>query len=120
MPTATWPPSLPTYVLEQGYSEQLEDQTIETAVEAGIAKIRRRYTAPVRRFQVAVQMTQDQAAVFEDFFLNTLQAGSQPFDWRHPRTGLLTRFRFRKPTPTVSVVGGSIVRYQMALESIPI
>lgn len=117
--TPTWPPSLPDFVLEQGYSEQLEDQTIESSVEAGLAKIRRRFTAPVRRFQMTLQMDEAQAATFEGFFLNTLQGGSLPFDWRHPRTGAATRFRFRKPVPSITVVGGITVRVQMVLEAIP-
>ena len=119
MTTATWPPGLPEYVLEQGYSESLEDQTIESQVEAGLAKIRRRFTAPVRRFQLTLQLDETQAALFEAFFLDTLQGGSLPFDWRHPRTGIATRFRFRKPVPSFTVVGGINVRVQMVLEAIP-
>lgn len=119
MTTATWPPTLPDYVLEQGYSEQLEDQTIESTVEAGLAKVRRRFTAPVRRFQITLQLDSAQAATFETFFLDTLQGGSLPFDWRHPRTGAATRFRFRKPVPSYTVVGGIDVRVQMVIEAIP-
>lgn len=119
MTTATWPTGLPEFVLEQGYQENLEDQTIESTVESGLAKIRRRYTAPVRRFQVVVQMDTEQASLFEAFFLDTLQGGSLPFDWRHPRTGAATRFRFRKPVPSISVIGGEYVRIQMAIEAIP-
>lgn len=119
MTTATWPPGLPDYVLEQGYSEQLEDQTIESTVEAGLAKVRRRFTAPVRRFQVSLQMDAAQAAIFEAFFLDTLQGGSLPFEWRHPRTGAATRFRFRKPVPSITVFGGIDVRVQMVIEAIP-
>lgn len=119
MTTATWPPSLPTYVLEQGYQENLEDQTIETSVEAGLAKVRRRYTASIRKFQMSVQMDEDQAEVFEIFFRDTLQGGSLPFEWRHPRTGVATTFRFRKPVPQFTVVGGAYVRVTMTLEAIP-
>lgn len=119
MTVATWPPSLPEYVLEQGYGEALEDQTVESTVEAGIAKVRRRFTAPVRRFAVVMQFDTSQAITFENFYLNTLQAGSLPFDWRHPRTGAALRFRFRKPVPQYSVIGGEYVRVQMVLESIP-
>lgn len=116
----TWPVTLPQYVLEAGYQEQMEDQTIESQVDAGPAKVRRRFTASVRRFQVVVQMTPAEADIFEDFFLNTLQGGSLSFDWVHPRTRVAKVFRFRKPAPQISVSGsGEIVRYTMTLEALP-
>lgn len=119
MTISTWPPTLPDYVLEQGYSEDLEDQTVESQMDAGLAKVRRRFTARVRRFQLTIQMDAEQAETFEAFFHDTLAGGSLPFDWRHPRTGLSTRFRFRKPVPKLTPVGGEYVRASFAVESIP-
>lgn len=116
----TWPIGLPQYVLEAGYQETLEDQTIESEMDAGPAKIRRRFTTATRRFQVTVQMTPSEAAIFEDFYLNTLQGGALSFDWVHPRTRLAKAFRFRKPPPQVFVAGsGQIVRFSFVLESMP-
>lgn len=116
----TWPIGLPQYVLEAGYSEQLEDQTIETQMEAGPAKIRRRFTTAFRQFRVSVQMTSDQATIFENFYLDTLAGGSLTFDWVHPRTRVSKTFRFRKPSPTIQAIGGgAVVRVSMSLETLP-
>lgn len=116
---ATWPTSLPQYVLEQGYQESLEDQTIETAMDAGPPKVRRRFTTSVRKLTVQVQMDADQAAIFEDFYLNTCAGGSLPFEWVHPRTRAARTFRFRKPVPAVSVAAaGQIIRYTINLETV--
>lgn len=115
-----WPTTLPQYVLEAGYQESIEDQTTETPMESGPAKVRRRFTVAFRRFTVTVQMDPTQAAVFEAFFLVTLAAGSLPFTWVHPRTRVAKTFRFRKPAPSISVGGsGQIIRYTMTLEAMP-
>lgn len=115
----TWPASLPQYVLEQGYGENLEDQSMETQMDSGPAKIRRRFTTSTRRFQVVVQMTPEEADIFETFYLNTVSGGSVPFDWVHPRTRVAKTFRFRKPAPSIQVAGGgAIVRITMHLEAL--
>lgn len=114
-----WPTTLPQFVLEGGYQEALEDQTAETQMDAGPAKIRRRFTTSTRRFQVVVQMTPEQGVIFEAFYLTTLAGGTTPFDWVHPRTRAAKTFRFRRPPPTIQVSGGgAIVRYSMNLESV--
>lgn len=117
---AVWPSSLPQYVLEAGYQETLEDQVVESGMDTGPVKIRRRFTTNVRRFQVVVQMTPEQMVDFENFYLNTCGAGSVAFEWVHPRTRVAKTFRFRKPVPTVTVAAsGAIVRVQLNLETVP-
>lgn len=116
---ATWPTTLPQYVLEAGYQETLEDQTVESQMDTGPAKVRRRFTTSVRRFQVTIQCTEAQAVDFEDFYTVTLAGGSLPFEWVHPRTQVARTFRFKKPPPQVSVQGGgNTVRYSFALETV--
>jgi hypothetical protein len=115
---ASWPSSLPVYVLEQGYAEKLPEQTIETQVDAGIAKVRRRYTAANRMFNITLQLSNAQAETFETFYESTLAGGSLPFDWRHPRYGTAVTFRFRKPAPQHSPIGGEYVRTSFVLEQI--
>lgn len=115
MANATWPGTLPQYVFEQGYTEKLNDQTLESAVDVGPPKIRRRYTKQIRSFTVEMRLTQTQKATFEGFWQDTLLGGSAPFDWVHPLTRAATTFRFRKPAPSFSSIGGadSIVRFSM-------
>lgn len=116
----TWPTSLPQYVLEQGYNEQLPDQTVETQMDTGPVKVRRRFTVAPRRFGVVVVMDPDQIAVFEEFYGDTLAGGSLSFDWVHPRTRVSKTFRFRKPPPSINSLGngGLDMRVTFALETL--
>lgn len=118
MANPTWPVTLPQYVLEGGYQEQLQDQTIETQMEAGPAKIRRRFTKSLRRFQINLLMNSTQAAAFETFWQTTCRGGSIPFDWKNPRTQAAATMRFRNPAPQFSSVGGVNVMVQFNVEVI--
>ncbi len=119
MADVTWPVSLPQFVQESGYSESLEDQTVETGMSSGPVKIRRRFTASFRPIQCTIMCTAAQAATFETFYVTTLRGGSLPFDWVNPRTQTAATFRFRKPVPQYSVFGGTNVMISMRLERIP-
>jgi hypothetical protein len=116
MPNAVWPTSLPSYVLEQGYQESLPDNNLESSVDAGQAKIRPRFTAQFQKFVCTIQMDQGQSATFRDFFNNTLNTGSLPFDWVHPNTRAAVTFRFRKPVPQASSQGGTYSLWAINLE----
>jgi hypothetical protein len=103
--TAAWPATLPAYVLEQGFSEAMPDQFIETPMEAGRSKTRRRYTTNNRIFTVTVAMTLAQRLIFEAFFDADLRGGSLPFTWVHPLHRTNCTMRIRKPVPKFSVRG---------------
>lgn len=116
----TWPTSLPQHVLEQGYTERMQDNRIESAMDSGPAKARRRFTTQLRSFSVTVQMTPEQADIFEVFYETTLLSGSVSFDWVHPRTRTSVTLRFKKPAPVITVAGaGEIVRASFVLETLP-
>jgi hypothetical protein len=119
MANATWPGTLPVYVQEGGYSESLQDQTIESQMDAGPAKIRRRFTKSLRKFEITMQMTAAQLTTFETFWNDTLKGGSLPFDWLHPRTRVAATLRFRLPAPKIQTVGsGAMNVVQFNLEII--
>lgn len=119
MADATWPTGLPQFVQEGGFSESLPDQNIETPMQSGPAKSRRRFTADMRPLQVQILCTPAQVDLFETFFLTTLRGGSLPFDWVNPRTQVAATYRFRRPPPSYAVVGGVNVMITMRLERIP-
>ena len=118
MPNATWPGTLPQFVFEQGYSEKLNDQTMESSVEVGPPKIRRRFTKQIRTFTIEMRFTPTQKETFETFWQDTLLGGSMPFDWVHPLTRASTTFRFRKPAPSYSSIGGSDSIVRLTMETI--
>jgi hypothetical protein len=118
MANAVWPATLPNYVLIDGYSEKLPAQKIESPMEAGRPKVRRRFSTNWRQFTVFIKMTADQGIIFESFYQNTLQGGSLPFDWVHPRKRTAATFRFRMPDPEITVDGGTNVIASCAMEQI--
>lgn len=116
MPNASWPGTLPAYVQEGGFQERFQDQAVESQMDSGPAKIRRRFTKPIRFIGVQMLMTQAQVIDLETFWLTTLKGGTLPFDWVHPRTRAATTFRFRNPAPTYQSVGGINVMVNFSLE----
>lgn len=119
MPNSVWPPSLPAFVLEEGFSESLADVVLETGMDVGPPKIRRRSTAASRPMKATVQMTAEQWGTFKTFFATTLKGGSLPFDWVDPLTQAATTYRFRKPAPQMSVRGGVNCVVYLTLEVMP-
>lgn len=119
MANPTWPTTLPSFVQEGGYTEALQDQTVESNVDAGPAKIRRRFTKSLRKFGITLQMLPAQVTIFETFWQNTVKGGSLPFDWVHPRTRVAATLRFRTPAPSYTTGGGgAYVIVSFALEII--
>ena len=85
MPNPTWPSTLPSYVLQQGYGEDLPDQVLRTPMEGGTMKSRRRFSARFDQIDIRLIMSAAQVATFETFYFTTLDGGVVVFDWTHPR-----------------------------------
>lgn len=112
-----WPPSLPQYVQEGGYNEKLPDQKIESTMDSGPPKNRRRFSTNWRPFAFSIKMTPEQAVVFEYFYETTLLGGTLAFDWVHPRTRVAAVMQFRKPSPSVRPEGDAAV-YNVTVDQI--
>jgi hypothetical protein len=115
---AVWPSTLPEYVLADAFKEALNTQTIESATDTGSVKVRRRYTKLVRKFDIAVLLSEAQLATFETFWLDTLRGGALSFDWVHPLKRTAVTFRFRSPAPSYANVGGVYTRASFTLETV--
>lgn len=113
--TAIWPAALPQYVQEQGFGEGLPDQTIESQMEAGLPKSRRRYTKNFRPMQATIWCTAEQGQLFEYFYEETLSGGVLPFHWVNPFTQVLAEFRFKRPPPQKRSFGSANVEISMNL-----
>lgn len=114
----SWPNTLPEYVLEQGFAEKNQDQAMETRMEVGPVKIRRRLTGAFKTFNVSMMMTSAQADTFESFWRSTLAGGTLPFDWVHPRSRAAATFRFRNPAPSYASAGGTSVVVSFVIEQV--
>jgi len=97
MANIVWPTSLPAFEepLLSSYNEKPGTTTVRTEMEVGPAKIRKRTTAEVDRFEVAYIMTGSQVATFDGFYDSTTAQGALRFDATHPRTGNTVEVRFR-------------------------
>lgn len=117
---AGWPVDLPDRLLVDGYTESPPDTTIRTAMDAGVAKVRRRYTAGARPIAGVLMLTRDQVDVLDTFYVTTLQGGAQRFQWRHPRKSVYEAvdIRFVRP-PTYEAVEPNVWRASLALEVMP-
>lgn len=118
---AVWPGTLPGFSVE--LTDQRIDGTIRSSMDAGPAKVRRRFSAVSRIIETAVTLTAAQRATFDTFFADTLGEGSLPFDFDDPADGTTVELRFLAPPQmtAIAVASGYVSqwRVQMSLEILP-
>tara|TARA_X000000950_G_scaffold284896_1_gene389172 strand:+ start:4100 stop:4459 length:360 start_codon:yes stop_codon:yes gene_type:complete len=117
----TWPVTLPQRPLKRGFNEQLQNNVTRTAMDAGPAKQRRRFTAGVTPFTVSFVMSEAQRIIFRDFFYDEIAGGAQRFDMPHPYDGDLVSFRIDMSAgpPSVSPEPGNRWLVSFTLEELP-
>src|SRR5581483_12511329 len=115
---AVWPLELPALPLHDGYQQQAPDVTVRTEFDAGPAQVRRRASTGVRQFSLQFILDNDEIAVLEAFYYNTLEGGALAFDYAHPRTGVTGEFRFLSP-PSYQPVTPEDYRVAFQLELLP-
>ncbi len=93
----SWPGTLPTHVMVQGYGETPPRLGIESAMEAGPPATRRRFTAGEAPIRCRIALTATQKTILEAFFNDTLKSGSIHFDWVHPVTRAACVMRLAAP-----------------------
>jgi hypothetical protein len=113
-----WPAGLPASPLLDSFKEKAEDTVIRTEMEQGPAKLRRRTTAGVRTLSASFLVSKAQVVTLEDFYLTTLQGGSLPFTFTHPRSGASVSCRFVKP-PEYAGSNGNYFKASVDLEILP-
>jgi hypothetical protein len=118
MSTFSWPLSLPQHVGISSYQERFAETSLRTPMEAGVAKVRRRYTAAPRQFDMSIRMTAEQVSLLRDFYEETCAGGTLAFDWVHPRNLQPATFRFLD-TPRVSASSPISFLVALKLEEMP-
>lgn len=112
---AVWPASLPQFVQEQGYSEHLPKNVVESQLDAGQVKRRRRFTRTWRELACVIWCDLDQRDTFEFFYETTLGGGIDPFTWVNPVTQRMALFSFRGEPPSYQPFGGENVQIRFQL-----
>lgn len=115
MANPTWPASLPAPLADSSASFGAPNNVIETAMETGAPKVRRRFTAVELPFTCTLKLSQAQVATLEAFYYTTL-AQVLPFDWVDFRTGAACTYRFTKDGYTASYIPGSVDRWTATLK----
>lgn len=113
----SWPGILPSAPL-LGHRESAPDVVVRTEMDAGPAKLRRRFTAGVRPMQVPLVLSDAQVDALDDFYVITLAGGTLRFDHKHPRTGAVVRWRFIAP-PQYDLIAPTKWRATLTLEVLP-
>jgi len=121
MTTVAWPADLPLRALAGSYRERRDDGVLRTPMEIGPAKVRRRYTATRKRYQLTLELKHHELAAWSAF-LRTLHGGAEPFAWTHPVTSDAETVRLVVPDgglvlqPTSSSAGVALWRLALELE----
>lgn len=118
MTTPVWPSSLPQNPQLIGFQESGQGATVRTQMDAGPAKVRRRFTIEVRNISIALVMTTAQVATFESFWTSTISYGALAFDWSDFRTSAAQTYRIAS-RPAYAALGGGYWRVDLQLETVP-
>lgn len=119
----TWPAQLPQILPMAGYQESPPDTALRTPMDAGAAKMRRRFTAQVRPINATLVLTDAQLEILDDFYIDDLEGGTLPFEWEHPRhigesPAVIALFRFTK-VPTYTIISRDIWQAAVEMEILP-
>jgi len=115
---STWPVSLPSYPLVNGFSESIPETTVRTEMDQGPAKIRQRTTASIRKMQMSFLLNKTQTQALDTFYITTLNGGSTSFTFTHPRTDASISCRFTQP-PEYTSTNGDYFNAGIELEILP-
>lgn len=112
-----WPDTLPLCVLEDGYSEQQEQNVAEFAAEVGPPLRRRRSSIATSLIEHSLILDDDQVAALTSFYKDDLKDGALAFTRAHPRDQITGSFIFTKP-PVITRVS-PYWRAAISLRSMP-
>ena len=79
MPTPTFPPQLPNVIMDD-YGFTPGNASIRTDMEAGLARVRRRFTAVPTEYKVTWKFTREELGIFEKFYQEDLFDGTAWFN----------------------------------------
>ena len=90
-----WPLNVPNILQQSGFSYSRQSGVIRTDMDTGPAKVRRRFTAVVKKYRGQLIMTRTEFSTFETWFETIIMMGSLTFMFPDPLdTVTLVEFRF--------------------------
>lgn len=115
----SWPSDLPQYFDAGSWQEEEPDVLLETQMDAGPYKTRRRFTAQVTPLTGSITVDLTQLATFKTFLRVTLLGGAIPFDWVQPTTRDPCTMQFKKKGVQYSHVEADYALIRMQLNILP-
>lgn len=113
----SWPASLQER-MNKDFSESYDPGVIRTNMDEGPAKVRRRFTKILKRWQAKFWMDATDYDTFMNFYNIDIEGGVLSFDWVHPITLAPQTYRFYQP-PTLTPIGPLTWQINMELEELP-
>lgn len=106
--SATWPGALPQDQF-LGTTYGRVNNRLRSNMDAGPAKMRRRYTARIKTIDAPLVLTGAELKILEAWYENEIGDGTLPFIWEHPLTDVVVEFRFREELQPFRLdVGGGV------------
>ena len=116
---ATWPDTLPQYLLLDGNREAMGDGRLRTQTDTGPGKVRRRSSAVSKPLSGNMIMTEAQLETLLTFVSTDLVGGSLPFTMPTSRGSDTWLVRFADALPAYVHLGGGNWSVALALEILP-
>lgn len=115
---AVWPATLPQEPIPDSLTETPPNLLARTEMDAGPAKVRRRYTAGVTDYAMEYVFTPEEMLIWEGFY-NAIGFGVTPFDFPDPRKYWETiTVRLVEP-PSYKHLGAGYYSVSMKMEKLP-
>lgn len=119
MSVPSWPTTLPQQLFVNGYRQSFAETTIKSEMDAGPAKVRRRFTAGVEPVSGTMLLTETQLGYLRTFFVDTLLGGSLRFSWTKPPAHTAAcEMRFTE-SPSWTAVEPEVYEVSLSLEILP-
>ena len=115
MATIDWPNVniLPQEIFVNSFNQLAISNNIRTSIEAGVDKVRRRYTTPIVTMKGKMWLTHQEYLNLENFYNITLQGGVQRFNFKDPADQTrIYEYRFVSP-PSYSALSSNY--YEVSL-----
>lgn len=114
MPNPQFPATLPAPQADSSASYAGVGNAVRSDTDAGVAKVRRRYTAVAEPFTCTLKVTPTQWATLQSFYRDVVQ-DVLSFDWVDWVTGDVATYRFLQ-RPSRQFIQGSVNRWLATLQ----
>lgn len=109
----SWPSSLPGDFNTRTRTQQASEQAVETAMDIGPPKRRRRTNFRFDLVSGEMYLTAEQATTLDNFWENDLKGGVLPFDWNRDNVG---HHNYQMTSPPAFSYPGGMVKVRLELE----